>query len=187
MDVLWLLLPLLLIACVYAFLYNLLISRKNQVNNALGSVDVNLQKRHDLIPNLVAIAKQYMTHERELLEQVTNLRAMAMAAANHKGKFQLEGELSQALMGLLVTVENYPDLKANRQMLQLQAALNEVEEQLSACRRFYNTAVTDYNNAVEMFPSNLVARHLHLVCKPFFTTSDEERANPNVGKLLERE
>jgi LemA protein len=127
-----------------------------------------------------------MIHEQALLTQIAQLRAEAIATANPQGRFQLEGELSQALYGLMVTVENYPDLKANRNMLQLQAALTEVEEQLSASRRFYNTAVTEYNNAVEMFPSNLVANQMGMTRRTVFTISDAERANPNLGKLLER-
>lgn len=184
MNILWLLIPLLLVGSIYALLFNNLIRLKNQVDNAFGSIETNLQKRHDLIPNLVAVVKQYMIHEQELLRQITTLRAQAIATANSQGRFQLEGELSQALYGLMVNVENYPDLKANRNMLQLQAALNEVEEQLSASRRFYNTAVTDYNNAIEMFPSNLVAQQMQLVRRTVFTISAAERVNPNLGNLL---
>jgi LemA protein len=185
MNILWFLVPLLVISGTYILIYNSLIRLKNQVDNAFGSIEANLQKRHDLIPNLVLVAKQYMTYEQELLEHIANLRALALAAANPKGRFSLESELTQSIQSLIVNVENYPDLKANQQMLQLQAALNEVEEQLSASRRFYNTAVTEYNNAVEMFPSNLIAQQMRLSHKNLFTISEAERANPNLGSLLE--
>jgi LemA protein len=184
MNILWFLVPLLLIAGGYVLIFNGLIRLKNQVDNALGSIDTNLQKRHDLIPRLVAVAKQYMTYEQELLERIANLRAMALAAASPKSRFPLESELTEVIQSLIISVENYPDLKANQTMLQLQAALNEVEEQLSASRRFYNTAVTEFNNVVEMFPSNLIARQMRLGRKPLFTISETARVNPNLGSLL---
>lgn len=171
---------------VYALLFNRLIYLKNQVNNAFGSIETNLQKRHDLIPNLVAVAKQYLNYEQDVLTRIAHLRTQAMAVANPQGRFQIENELSQVLSGLMVTVENYPDLQSSHQMLQLQAALNEVEEQLSASRRFYNTAVTEYNNAVEMFPINLVAQQMRLKTRLLFATTAVERVNPNLSKLMER-
>lgn len=173
-----------LVGLAYVVLYNGLIGRRNQVENAFGSIDSNLKKRTDLIPNLVAAVKQYMTYEKDLLEQIVNLRTQAMGASNPEQRFKLEGELSQALRGLMINVENYPDLKANQNMLQLQAALNEAEEQISASRRFYNAAVTDYNNAVEMFPSNLVAGQMRLERKPVFSIPENERETPNLGKMF---
>lgn len=169
---------------LYVVLYNGLIARKNQVENAFGSIDAMLKKRYDLVPNLVASVKQYMTHERDLLERVTALRTQAMGAGTALEKFQAEGQLSQALGRLLVSVENYPDLKANQNVLQLQASLNELEEQISAARRFYNSSVTDYNNAIEMFPSSLVASRMSLRRKEVFNIPDTERDSPNVGKLF---
>lgn len=169
---------------VYFSLYNGLIGRKNQVENAYGSIEAMLKKRYDLIPNLVASVKEYMTYEQDLLERIVNLRSQAMTAQSPEARFKLEGELSQALRGLMVQVENYPNLKASENMLQLQAALNEVEEQISASRRFYNSAVTDYNNAVEMFPSNLVAGQMRFGRKPVFVIPETEREVPNVGKMF---
>ncbi|WP_027891829.1 LemA family protein [Calidithermus chliarophilus] len=168
----------------YVALYNGLVARKNQVDNAFGSIEAMLKKRYDLIPNLVAAVKQYMAHEANLLERVVALRSQAMGAPSPEAKFKAEGELSAALRGLMVQVENYPDLKANQNVLQLQAALNEAEEQISAARRFYNSAVTDYNNAIEMFPSSLIAQSMRLERKPVFTIPEGERAAPNVGQLF---
>jgi LemA protein len=107
-----------------------------------------------------------------------------MGATNPQERFKAEGELSTALRGLMVQLENYPELKASQNVLQLQAALNEAEEQISAARRFYNTAVTEYNNAIEMFPSSLIAQSMRLERKPVFSISEGERAAPNVGQLF---
>jgi LemA protein len=156
------------LAIVYIALYNGLIGRRNQVENAFGSVDTMLKKRYDLIPNLVSAVKQYMTYETELLERIVRLRTQAMGTSNPDQKFQLEGQLSQALRGLMVSVENYPDLKASENMLQLQSSLTETEEQISAARRFYNASVTDFNNAVEMFPSSIIASSMGLTRKAVF-------------------
>lgn len=173
-----------LLVLVYVTLYNGLIARKNQVDNAFGSVEAMLKKRYDLIPNLVAAVRQYMIHEASLLERVVALRSQAMGATSPEARFKAEGELSAALRGLMVQLENYPDLKASQNVLQLQAALNEAEEQISAARRFYNSAVTDYNNAIEMFPSNLIAQSMRLERKPVFTIPEGERLAPNVGQLF---
>lgn len=188
MELLWVIVGLVgLVGLVYVVLYNSLIGKRNQVENAFGSVETNLKKRYDLIPNLVAAVQKYMTYEKDLLERIVSLRTQAMAAGgtpDPEQRFKLEGDLSQALRGLMINVENYPDLKASQNMLQLQASLNEVEEQISASRRFYNAAVTDYNNAVEMFPSNLVAGQMRLSRKPVFTIPESERAAPDLGKMF---
>ena len=132
-------------------------SKRNQVSNIRSGVDTQLKRRFDLIPNLVATVKQYITHERELLENISALRSGIQKAAGDEQRFALNGELSNLISKLNVVVENYPELKANENVMHLQKTLNEIEEQISAARRAYNAAVTDYNNAVEMFPSNIVA------------------------------
>jgi len=175
------------IAIVVMVLYNGLISKKNQVEYAFGGMDVMLKKRYDLIPNLVSTVQQYASHERELLEKVTALRTQALQNnLSHDQKVDLDNQISGALGQIMVAVEAYPDLKANENFLQLQASLNEVEEQISAARRAYNAAVTDYNNGIEMFPSNLMAGMMHLKRKAVFEITEVERQNLNVGELFQR-
>jgi len=165
-------------------IYNSLIARKNQIDYAQGSIDALLKKRFDLIPNLVATVKGYATHERELLEKVTELRSRIGQAKNDDERMGLESQMSGLLGRLLVQLEAYPDLKANQNFLQLQAALNEVEEQISAARRSYNAAVVDFNNAIEMFPSNMVAKWMGLKQRKVFEVEESEAVAPNVGELF---
>jgi len=165
-------------------LYNSLIGKKNQVQNAYGSIDALLKKRYDLIPNLVAVVKQYMAHEAGILEQVTELRAKAIASEHSQDDaIKLNNRISQSLGGILVAVEGYPDLKANDNFLRLQAALNEIEEQISAARRAYNASVVDYNNAVEMLPSSLLARLLRYRRKHLFEAGATARENVAIDGL----
>ena len=167
------------------FLYNALIAKKNQVTNVFGSIDALLKKRYDLIPKLITTVKQYMKHERELLEKITELRAKAVSGQiSDDQKVDLENKITKALGGIMVAVENYPDLKANQNFLQLQASMNEVEEQISAARRAYNAAVTDYNNAVEMFPTNILASMMRYKLKNVFEIPDEQRQDIDAEKLF---
>lgn len=176
---------LLLIVIAYVAMYNSLIGKKNQVDYAYSGIDVQLKKRHDLIPNLVATVKQYMEHERNLLERITELRARAMAGnLSEQERLQAEAQLSVALRSLMVAVENYPQLKANENFLHLQASLNDVEEQIAAARRAYNAAVTDYNNAIEMFPTNIVAGMMGLKRRFVFEAEASERETPKVADLF---
>jgi len=175
------------LAIVGAFLvltYNGLIARKNQIDYAQGAIDALLKKRFDLIPNLVATVKEYATHERELLEKVTELRSRIGQARSDDERLGLEGQMSGLLGRLLVQLEAYPDLKANQNFLQLQAALNEIEEQIAAARRAFNAAVIDLNNAIEMFPSNLVAGWMGLRRRRVFEVAEGEETTPNVGELF---
>ena len=166
-------------------IYNSLIGRRNQVENAFASIDVMLKKRFDLIPGLVATVKQYASHEQETLTKLTALRTRAgEVRAGSDEAVALDKQLSQALGGLMVTVERYPDLKASENFQQLQRSLNEVEEQLSASRRAFNAAVTDYNNSVEMFPTNLAARMMGLRRRLVFEIAEAERARPDVAALF---
>lgn len=174
-----------LILIIGITMYNGLISKKNSVEYAFSSIDVMLKKRHDLIPNLVASVKQYMTHERELLTEITALRTEVMNPnLSDEQRFQAEGKLSSMLGKVQIAVENYPDLKANTSFLQLQAAMNEVEEQISASRRAFNAAINNYNNAVEMFPTNIVAGMMGLRRRASFEIMETERANVNVSQLF---
>lgn len=166
-------------------MYNSLISKRNQVENAFGSIDVMLKKRLDLIPNLVAAVKTYMKHESETLTKLTELRAKAISGnLSTDEKIGLNNQLNKAIGGLMVAVENYPDLKASSNFLQLQGSINEVEEQLSAARRSFNASVTDYNNKVEMFPTNLLAGMMGFKRKPVFEIPEAERKNVNVETLF---
>lgn len=166
-------------------LFNSLIAKRNAVNNAFSGIDAYLKKRYDLIPNLVAAVQKYMEHERGLLTEITELRSRAISGnISDSERVELDNKISRALGAINVAVENYPDLKANTNFLQLQAALNEVEEQISAARRAYNAAVNSYNNAVQMFPTNLVAMILGFKARPFFEASETERQNVNVKNLF---
>jgi len=177
-----------MIVIVIAGLYNSLVGKKNQVINVFGTVDALLRKRYDLIPNLVATAQTYMQYEKEVLSKVTELRARAISGkTSDDEKIAIDREISQALRGIMVAVENYPDLKANQSFLQLQASLNEVEEQISAARRAYNAAVTDYNNAVEMFPTNLMAQVMNYQRKAVFEIAPAEREPVDVQKMFKRQ
>jgi LemA protein len=166
-------------------MYNSLVGKKNQVENIFGSVDAVLKKRYDLIPNLVSSVQQYMAHERGLLNKITELRAEAMKPhLSDEKKISLDKEMTSALGSVMVAVENYPDLKANENIMHLQRTLNEVEAQISAARRAYNQAVTDYNNAIEMIPTNMMASMMSYRRKEVFAIPQEERQNVNVNDLF---
>ena len=165
--------------------YNSLINSKNQVENAFGGMDVQLKKRYDLIPNLISSVKTYMKHEADTLTEITELRAKAVSGnLSDDEKFELDNSISSKLGGIMVAVENYPDLKASDNFIQLQRSLNEVEEQISASRRTYNAQVTEYNNKVEMFPSNFIASIMNYKRKNVFEIPEESRKNVDVDKLF---
>lgn len=138
-------------------LYNSLVKLRNNRENAFADIDVQLKQRHDLIPQLVATVKGYATHEKDTLERVINARNGAMSAHTIDEKIKAENALSSALAGLKITLEAYPDLKANQNFLQLQEEIADLENKLSAVRRYFNSATKELNNAVETFPSNLIA------------------------------
>lgn len=170
-----------------ALMYNSLVRRKNQVTNIFATVDAMLKKRYDLIPNLVATAQEYMKHERHLLTEVTRLRAQAISGEiSDDQKIDIDHQISKAIRGILVAVENYPDLKASQNFLHLQSTLVDLEEQISAARRAYNAAVTDYNNGVEMFPTNLLAKAFGFRPKRLFEIEPSERSVPDAHLLFQR-
>src|SRR6478609_4056471 len=140
-------------------LYNRLVSLRNRRQNAFADIDVQLRQRHDLVPQLVDTVKGYASHERELLTKITEARSAAVNARTIDDKIVAEQQLSSALQGLKVQVEAYPDLKANQNFLQLQEELSDIENKLAAARRFFNGATTEYNNGVETFPGNMIARN----------------------------
>ncbi|MFT4739058.1 MAG: LemA protein [Cyclobacteriaceae bacterium] len=163
---------------------NSLIGKRNQVENAFASIDVMLKKRHDLIPNLVSSVKSFAKHEKELLSNITALRSQAMGASTSNEKIGIENQLTGMLGQLRVSMEAYPELKSDKNYLQLQASLNETEEQISAARRSFNASVNDYNNKVEMFPSSIIAGMRNMSRKASFEAMEAERQNVNVGDLL---
>ena len=176
-----------IIGLVIVLLYNTLISKKNQVDNIFASLDAILKKRYDLLPNLVASVQEYMIHEKSTLEKVTQLRVSAMQSGlGSEAKIELDNKFSQMLSGLMVSVENYPTLKANENFLHLQHTLNELEEQISAARRAYNQSVTDYNNAIEMFPTNIMANFMKLEHKILFAIVEHERQNVDVKNIFQK-
>ncbi len=170
---------------VLVLMYNSLVNKKNQVTNIFASVDTQLKKRYDLIPNLVATVSKYMEHEKSLLSEVTKLRADANKPnISDEQKIALDAKVSSALGSIMIAVENYPELKANENVMHLQGTLSEVEEQISAARRAYNQAVTDYNNALEMIPTNFMASAMNYKRKEVFEIVETQRKNINVKELF---
>jgi LemA protein len=157
-------------------IYNSLISLRNTRQNAFADIDVQLKQRHDLIPQLVETVKGYATHEKELLMRITQARTAAMGATTIDEKIKTETQLSSALQGLNVSVEAYPDLKANQNFLQLQEELSDIENKLAAARRYFNAATTEYNTGIETFPSNLIANNFGFRRETMFDLG-QERTN----------
>ena len=165
-----------------AGVYNSLVRLRNQVRNAWSQIDVQLKRRHDLIPNLVETAKGYMTHERNTLENITKARNLASQASGVGDQAKAEGQLNQALSNFFVVVENYPDLKANQNFLALQEELTSTENKIGFARQHYNDQAMHLNNKVEMFPTNIVAGMFNFGKEPFFEIEDAaERAVPKVS------
>ena len=138
-------------------MYNSLVKMRNNRENAFADIDVQLKQRHDLVPQLVETVKGYAAHEKDTLERVINARNGAIGAKTIDEKIVAENALSSALSGLKITLEAYPDLKANQNFLQLQEEIADLENKLSSVRRYFNSATKEYNNAVETFPSNILA------------------------------
>jgi len=166
-------------------IYNGLVRLRNRVKNAWSQIDVQLKRRHDLIPNLVETVRGYMKHERETLEAVTKARQMAIDASKAgdiAAQIRAENMLSQTLRSLFALVENYPDLKANQNFLKLQEELTSTENRIAYARQHYNDSVMNYNNKCEMFPSNIVANMFGFKRAEFFEVEEEaERQPPRVS------
>ena len=170
------------IGLFFVSIYNSLVGLRNRVKNAWSQIDVQLKRRHDLIPNLIETVKGYMTHERQVMENITKYRSQAMDANTVGEKAQAEGLLSGALGQLRVQVENYPDLKANQNFLALQEELTSTENKISFARQAYNDQVLFYNNKIQMFPSNIVAGMFSFKAEEFFEIEDQtEKAVPKVS------
>jgi LemA protein len=182
----WILLIIVFLAFIFfIYLYNSLISRKNAVQYAFASIDALLKKRFDLIPNLVSAAKEYMNYEKSVLNQLTQMRTQFKPGSMTPQELDSLDSQSRALIrGIFAIAENYPDLKASQNVLQLQAALNEVEEQISAARRAFNAAVMEYNNAVMEFPSSIIANAFNFKFMDSFSIPEGERQNVDVKQLF---
>lgn len=171
---------------ILILMYNSLINKKNEVENIFASVDTTLKKRFDLIPNLVQSVSKYMEHEKSLLEKITELRSSAMKPGiGEKEKIAIDKKMSSILGSIMIAVENYPDLKANENVMHLQRTLHEVEAQIAAARRAYNQAVTNYNNAIEMIPTNIMASMMKYERKDVFEIAENERGSVSVKELFE--
>ncbi|MGB0988516.1 MAG: LemA family protein [Pseudoalteromonas spongiae] len=184
----WLLISILVVFIVifYAW-YVSIITKRNAMEEAFSGIDVQLKKRTDLIPNVLAIAKKFMTHEKELLEEVTRLRTDVLNAAssnNNEQRFKLEGQLENSLSGLMIAVENYPELKSDATMLDAQRTYADVEAHISAARRNFNSANRVLRNAIQVFPGNIIAAMVGVKAMAFFEISESERQPVNATELL---
>lgn len=159
----------------FIYFYNRFIKLKNHIDEALSSIDVQLKRRYDLIPNLVEIVKGYAAHERDTLERVISARNIAQNARSLKERAEAENVLSDALKTIFALAESYPDLKANQNFLDLQKTLTEIEDNIQFARRYYNAEVRDYNILCEAFPSNIIASMFMFKRREFFEIKESER------------
>jgi LemA protein len=165
---------------VLIWLYNGLVGLRNQVRSAWAQIDVQLKRRHDLIPNLVEAVKGYLQHERETLQRVTEARTRAMTASGAAQAGAAEGQLTQAVAGLIAVMERYPELKANQNVLALQEEVVSTENRIGFARQLYNDMAARYNTRQQIFPLNLVAASLGFQPAEFFQMDQAERAVPRV-------
>ena len=174
--VLLVILGVLLIVLIWAISkYNLFVKLRNNRENAFADIDVQLKQRHDLIPQLVSTVKGYAAHEKETLDRIVNARAGAVNAKSIDEKIVAENALTSALAGLKVTVEAYPDLKANQNFMQLQEEISDIENKLAAVRRFFNSATKELNTAIQMFPANIIAGMFGFKKQMMFDVGEERQ------------
>jgi LemA protein len=172
---------LIIVAIIWAIaVYNGLITLKNRVDEAWSDIDVQLKRRYDLIPNLINTVKGYAAHEKEVFEKVTEARTRAMNAGSGQEKADAENALSGTLKTLFAVSENYPDLKANQNFLELQRELTDTEDKIQASRRFYNGNVRDFNIKIQVFPNNIFAGMLGFSKRDFFEAAEGEKENVKV-------
>ena len=176
---LWIIIGLIVVLFLWLVgIFNSLVSLKNRTNEAWSDIDVQLKRRYNLIPNLVNTVKGYAKHERELFEKVTKARTAAMGAQTVEEHSKTENMLAGALKSLFAVAENYPDLKANQNFLELQRELSDTENKIQAARRFYNGNVRDFNIKIEKFPNNLVAGTLGFDKRDFFEIEEAPAREP---------
>ncbi|MBR4388492.1 MAG: LemA family protein [Prevotella sp.] len=164
-----------LVAMWLVGLYNRLVKLRNNRENAYANIDVQLKQRHDLIPQLVATAKGYAAHEKTVFEEVTKARAAAMSANTVNEKVLAENQLSSALAGMKIALEAYPQLQADKLFVKLQSEISDVENKLAAVRRFFNSATKELNNAVQTFPSNIIAGMFGFQKEPMIEIPEQDR------------
>ena len=164
----------------FIFTYNGLIARRNQVREAWATIDTQLKRRYDLIPNLVETVRGAAKHERETLDAVMAARGAAMAARGAGDKSSAENNLTGALKTIFALAENYPNLKANENFLNLQQELSDTESKIQATRQFYNTVVMGLNTQIQQFPSNIVANMFHITAEKLFEIDEVERKAPQI-------
>jgi LemA protein len=181
----WIIIGIIVLAALYlTFSYNSLVRMRNSVENAWHQIDVQLKRRHDLIPNLVEAVKGYMQFERDTLTQVVEARDRAVQAPNQEARIQAENQLTSGLGRLFALMENYPQLKADQNVLQMQEQLTTTENQIAFARQAYNDAVLELNNRIEIFPSNIIADHFGFHPSDYFKVPEEEQAVPKVELSL---
>jgi len=181
-TILWVIIVVIAVIVIWIIsAYNGLVVLKNRAKEAWSDIDVQLKRRYDLIPNLVETVKGYASHEKETFQKVTEARNMAMQATTPEAKAKAENMLTSTLKSLFAVAENYPELKANQNFLQLQDELSDTENKISSSRRFYNGNVRDFNTKIEVFPNNLIAGMLGFKKFEYFEVSDEERKNVKVS------
>jgi len=181
---LWIILGIIVVLVVFIIgIYNALVRSRNETKNSWAQIDVQLKRRYDLIPNLIETTKGYMKHERETLESVTRARQQAIdLRGGIADQAKVENMLSQTLRSLFAVAENYPDLKANQNFLALQEELTSTENKIGFARQAYNDAVLRFNNKIQMFPSNIIARMFNFKESEFFELEDEtQREAPKVS------
>ncbi len=171
---------LLVVVLFVAAIYNTLVIARNRVKNSFAQVDTQLQRRFDLIPNLVETVKGFATHEKELLENITASRSGYMNASSTEEKLEMNNQLTSTLKTLFAVAENYPELKANENFSKLQAELSDTEDKVTYSRQFYNDAVTIYNNKIQVFPNNLVAGIFGFREEVLFNADDATKVAPKV-------
>jgi LemA protein len=177
MTLLVLVIVLLVIGLIIAGMYNSLVQLRVRADSAWSDIDVQLKRRHDLIPNLVETVKGYAAHEKGTFENVAKYRSAAMSATSVEERGQAEGMLTQALRGLLAVAEAYPQLRASEQFQSLQASLNQLEDALQNSRRYYNAVVRDLNTKIQSFPSNIIAGMFNFQQRQFFEIADATERN----------
>ncbi|MFH0828921.1 MAG: LemA family protein [Candidatus Kerfeldbacteria bacterium] len=179
MTGLWITLGIILfVILIIAGIYNRLISLRNRTDESWSDIDVQLKRRHDLIPNLVETVKGYATHERQAFENVTKARAAALGAQSMADKAKAENMLTESLKSIFAIAEAYPDLKASTNFAKLQDELSDTENKIQAARRFYNGNVRDFNTALQTFPTNVLANMFSFKVKEFFQVEGEDEKQP---------
>ncbi len=176
-----LLIVIVLVALYFMNTYNALIKLRNRVKEAFSAMDVHMKKRYDLVPNLVNTVKGYASHEKETLEAVIQARNLGQSASTPQEMMEAEGQLNSALSRLMVVVEQYPDLKANTNFMQLQTELSSLEGEIAKARKYYNASVRKYHNRRDVFPSVIVANMFGFESFDMFEISEAERVAPTVS------